>query len=68
MALFLMECYSSDRGDTEGRFCDRMLSEILLTALLRGAAEMHVADLSSPPQPTPNGFHLQYVELEQKDE
>lgn len=68
MALFLVECYSSNRGDTEGRFCDSMLSKILLTALLSGDAELHVVVLFSPLQPTPNGSHLRHVELEWKDE
>lgn len=64
-----MECYSSDRGDTEGKFCDSMLSKILLTALLSSDAELHiVVDLFSPLEPPPNGFHLWHVELEQKDE
>ena len=63
-----MERYSIDRGDTEGKFCDSMLSKILLTALLSGDAELHVVDLFSPLEPPPNGFHLWHVELEQKDE
>lgn len=68
MALFLVECYSSNRGDTEGKFCDSMLSKILLTALPSGDAELHATVLFSPLQPTPNGFHLRRVELEWKDE
>ena len=63
-----MECYSSNRGDTEGKFCDSVLSKILLTTLLHGDAELHVMDLFSPLQPPPNGFHLQHVGPEQKDE
>lgn len=68
MALFLMECYTSDRGDTEGKFCDSMLSKILLTALLSAEAEPHFVDPSSPLQPPPNGLHLQHVEPERKHE
>lgn len=63
-----MECYSSDRGDTEGKFSDSMLSKIFLTALLCGGAELHCGDLFSPPRPPPNAFHLWPMETDWKDE